>query len=172
MHRSALAASLALTFLSGLGVPASAQEDPGITAAETHPLHIHIGACPTPGEIVGPMSDVQPIAGDAVGAEWALLVESALSTVDLSLADLLATWHAVVVHRSHAAMADLIACGDIGGAMASPGQLVVGIGPIGGSGYAGIAVLTDRGDGSTTIQVTLTRFEPTAPSPGPRPYTY
>jgi len=44
-------------------------------------------------------------------------------------------------------------------------DLPVGLGPVNGSGFAGIAWITDGGDGSTLVRLFLTR--PDARSTGP-----
>jgi hypothetical protein len=63
--------------------------------------------------------------------------------------------HAFVVHESAANMGNYIACGDIGGHIIE-GSLPVGLGPVGDSGYSGIAWLTDNGDGTTGVRLVIT----------------
>ena len=50
--------------------------------------------------------------------------------------------------------ARILACGAIGGHDVD-GSFLVGMGPVGASGYSGIAWLTDNGDGTTDVQVTI-----------------
>ena len=59
-----------------------------------------------------------------------------------------------MVHQSADDMGTIIACGAVGGHDVD-GSFLVGIGPVADSGYAGIAWLTDNGDGTTGVQVTL-----------------
>ena len=118
-----------------------------------HPSHIHAGDCSMPGEVVVPLSDVGVVGNDAQGAEAHTHVDIGRSTVDLALADILAADHSIMVHQS-ADDGTAIACGSIGGHDVD-GSFLVGISPVGDSGYAGIAWLTDNGDGTTEVQVTV-----------------
>lgn len=163
-----------MVLLLALPVGAIGQHDAPDPGMASHPVHIHTGVCPVPGTIVGPMSDVSALPGQSLGAAGAIPVETARSTVDLAMWHLVGTDHAVVVHHSYDDMAALIACGDIGGPIASSGQLIIGLGPVGDSGYSGIAILTDGGDGTTAVEVFLARWgtpEPSA-SPTTKPYGY
>lgn len=168
-HRTILAVPVVLMLSLALPVGALGQHEHTDPATASHPMHIHTGVCPVPGTIVGPMSDVSAVPGQSLGATDAIPVETARSKVDLAMWHLVGTDHAVVVHRSHDDMAALIACGDIGGPMASPGQLIIGLGPVEDSGYAGIAILTDGGDGTTTVEVFLAHWGIMAPSASPSP---
>jgi uncharacterized cupredoxin-like copper-binding protein len=72
-----------------------------------------------------------------------------VTTLDVSLSDLLATPSVINVHESQEEIADYIACGDIGGAV-GPDGLAVGLAPHGPHGdFSGIAWL--RPDDSRTI---------------------
>ncbi len=51
-------------------------------------------------------------------------------------------------------MGTFIACGAIGGHDVD-GSFLVGVGPVGDSGFSGIAWLTDVGDGTTDVSVTI-----------------
>ena len=78
-------------------------------------------------------------------------VHVSTTTVDVSLADLLATPHAINVHASADEIETYIACGDITGTP-SGRELGVPLAPLSDSGYSGIAWL--HGDGNRT-QVTV-----------------
>ncbi len=119
-----------------------------------HPSHIHAGDCSMPGEVIAPLSDVSVVGNDAEGAESHTHVDIGLSTVDLALADILATDHSIMVHQSADDMGTILACGSIGGHDVD-GSFLVGVSPVADSGYAGIAWLTDNGDGTTDVQVTV-----------------
>ena len=170
MHRSLvgahLALALALAVMSTLSAAALAQYDHEGTGARARPAHIHVGACPTPGEIVGPLSPVGPSLGVTVAAPEALRVELSRSTFDLSLSELVAAGHVVAVHLAHDQMETIIACGDIGGPMRSATELVIGLAPVADSGYSGIAVLADAGQGMTVADVYITMSSVVA-SPSP-----
>ena len=174
MHRTAIGAHVALALALVTSAGALAQYEPVESDTVAHPAHIHIGLCPIPDKIVGPLADVSAIVGVTIGAASGIPVEGSSSTVDLALSDLVAADHAVVVHLAHEQMATLIACGDVGGHMRSATQLVIGLGPVDGSGYSGIALLTDRGDGATTVDVFIAHSgaEPVVPdgTPGGRNY--
>jgi hypothetical protein len=119
-----------------------------------HPSHIHTGACPAPGDVVAPLSDVGAVGNDSRGAADHIHVDIGLSTVDLALDDILAADHAILVHQSADDMGTFLVCGNIGGNDVD-GSFVVGLGPVGDSGYSGIAWLTDNGDGTTDVQVAI-----------------
>ena len=119
-----------------------------------HPSHIHAGDCSMPGDVVVGLSDVGEVGNDAQGAESHTHVDIGLSTVDVALADILAADHSIMVHQSADDMGTILACGSIGGHDVD-GSFLLGISPVGGSGYAGVAWLTDNGDGTTDVQVTV-----------------
>ena len=99
------------------------------------------------------MDDGDGEGNDAEGAESHTHVDIGISTVDLALADILAADHSIMVHQS-ADDGTVLACGSIGGHDVD-GRFLVGISPADGSGYAGIAWLTDNGDGTTGVEVTV-----------------
>jgi hypothetical protein len=59
-----------------------------------------------------------------------------------------------MVHQSADDLGTILACGSIGGHDVD-GRFLVGISPVADSGYAGIGWLTDNGDGTTDVEVTL-----------------
>ncbi|MEX1295412.1 MAG: hypothetical protein AB1Z67_04490 [Candidatus Limnocylindrales bacterium] len=119
-----------------------------------HPAHIHAGACPGIGDVVAPLNDVTVVGNEARGAADSIHVDYSLSTVELTLEDILAADHAINVHQSADDMGTYIACGNIGGHDVD-GSFLVGLGAVGDSGYSGIAWLTDNGDGTTDVQVAI-----------------
>ena len=119
-----------------------------------HPSHIHAGDCSMPGAPVAALSDVGVVGNDAQGAESHIHVDIGLSAVELPLADIIAFDHSIMVHESADDLDTILACGSIGGHDVD-GSFLVGIGPVGASGYSGIAWLTDNGDGTTDVQVTI-----------------
>ena len=75
----------------------------GDAKGESHPAHIHVGACPTPGAVKYPLTSI--VDGKSV------------TLVDVSIDDL---WKslplAINVHKSAADLKTYIACGDLSGA--------------------------------------------------------
>jgi hypothetical protein len=129
-------------------------DDSTMGSMVAHPSHIHSGVCPAPGDVVVALSDVGVVGNEAQGVADSIHVDIGLSTVELALADILGADHAIVVHQSADDMGTYIACGNIGGHDVD-GSFLIGLGPVGDSGYSGIAWLTDNGDGTTDVQVTI-----------------
>ena len=151
---ASLGALLALTVVTVL--PASAQDT-------SHPAGIYAGSCPVPGNQVVSLWDAsvnflvdgEAEAGPVVGATNGTQVEGSVTIVEMPLADLVASEHAIVVHRSQAEMDDYLVCGDIGGVMLGSDELPVALEPVGLSPWSGIALLDDEGDGTTTVSVSV-----------------
>ena len=130
-----------------------------------HPAHIHEGLCPEPGAVVAPLSDVTVAGNDLQGVADQIHVDVSVSTVELPLDAILGADHAINVHQSATDMGTYIACGNIGG-HAVDDSFVIGLGPVGASGYSGIAWLTDGGDGTTQVRVAITASGATAMDDG------
>jgi plastocyanin len=158
----------ALMLIAGMAIGldsrgASAQDD---NAESPHPAHVHTGACPTPGDVVFPLSDVSeagsmdgtPMTGSTVGSEDAIPVESSVTTIQSSLQDLVSSPHAIVVHESAEKIQNYISCGDIGGMMMGS-DLAIGLGALNDSEESGVAWLHDNGDGTTEVAIFLTYTE-------------
>jgi hypothetical protein len=165
----------------------SAQDMSASPSAETlaHPAHIHMGTCATLGEVMYPLEDVahiedvterpetagamgspaadsaEQMAGEAsptAGDMMANVVAQSTTTVDASLDDILAAEHAINVHESMENIQNYIACGDITGTP-TDGQLEIQLNELNGSGYEGMATLSDNGDGTTNVVVQLMMVE-------------
>ena len=157
---AAVAVAVALMFMTGIAVGFGSSASAQDMAMASHPAHIHVGTCAEPGEVVFPLSNVggdyqmdgTPMAGMSMtGAESAIPVEASVTTVQVSLADIVAGDHTIVAHESDENIQNYIACGDVGGVMLGASDLPVGLGPLNDSGYSGIAWLHDNGDGTTTV---------------------
>ena len=151
------AALLALALAPGSALAQDdASDDMMMGSMVPHPAHIHAGQCPGVGDVVAPLNDVTVVGNEAQGAADSIHVDYSLSTVPLALADILAADHAINVHQSADDMGTYIACGNIGGHDVN-GSFLVGMGAVGDSGYSGIAWLTDNGDGTTDVEVAISR---------------
>ena len=107
--------------------------------------------------------DGTPVAAAAViGSEGAPQVAQSVTTLGVSLPELVEAPHALVVSEPGERVSRVIACGEVGGlltaqmpGMVMPGdELVTGLREQGHSGAVGIAVLTADGT-STTVRVFL-----------------
>ena len=158
MRKTVIGGGIALAMaLAPAGVLAQddmADDDMMMGSMVPHPSHIHVGDCSAIGDVIAPLSDAGVVGNDAQGAAAHIHVDIGLSTVDLALDDILAADHSIVVHDSAEDMATFIACGAIGGHDVD-GSFLVGLGPVGESGWSGIAWLTDNGDGTTGVTVTI-----------------
>ena len=140
-----------------------------------HPAHIHSGTCETLGDVVFPLNDLTspeamgtpmagmastPMAGmDATPmAEMGEVVAQSTTIVEASLEDILGAEHAINVHMSPEEIDVYIACGDITGT-ADGGQLQIMLEEINDSGYHGMVMLMDAGDGTTRVDVWLMQRE-------------
>jgi plastocyanin len=134
----AVAALLAF-LVGGFGMPTAvaAHGDP-------HPGHIHVGDCSAPGEVVGPLDNLEYPGGEGSLA-WSQ------TTVDLTLDDILAEPHSIVIHESEENIGNYVLCGDIGGVMAEGGTLTVALNELNGSGMAGLAILSEADAGMDVL---------------------
>ncbi len=146
--------AMSLALVPGVALAQDDMAADDAMAMVPHPSHIHVGACPAPGDVVAPLSDVGVVGNDAQGAEESVHVDIGRTTVELPLEAILADAHAIVVHQSADDMGTYLVCGNIGGHDVD-GSFLVGLGAVGESGYSGIAWLTDNGDGTTDVTVTI-----------------
>ena len=108
-----------------------------------HPSHIHDGSCDASAGVVFPLSDFTGSGG----------VESSITDVETTLADLTAAPHAIIAHASSDDMGTYIICGDVTGEPVD-GVLTVALGELNGSGHVGVAVLTES-DAGVQVQAHL-----------------
>jgi hypothetical protein len=129
------------------------------------PARIYAGRCGALGaEAAFQLIDVGSVEGveegeNPQGALTAIPAEFSTTVVNATLADLLASEHAIDVRVDDADPATSIACGDVGGpieAGANGNELAVGLQERGQSAYAGIAWLQDEGE-RTLVRVFLAR---------------
>lgn len=168
---SILALILLSVVFSG-GRLALAQDSTPEAGETPHPAHIHAGTCAELGDVVYPLEDVAAPGADAtpdatpgdmgmmhddgtpMAGDGEIVAEST-TEVDAALDDILAGAHAINVHESAENIGTYIACGDL---LDQPedGELTVELEELNDSGYQGQAMLTDNGDGTTTVHVMLT----------------
>ena len=131
-----------------------------------HPAHIHMGTCadldPAP---VAPLFNLLPIGverdDDGEVAETpevrgtltvGEVTYSETDDIEFAWDEMLAAPHAIVVHESEEYMENYIACGDIGGVVFDD-EMVIGLKPVGDSGYSGIAMLSSDDDDEVDVEV-------------------
>lgn len=160
----------ALTGVIGLGgvAGAIAQDTATVTA---RPSHIHLGTCadldPNP---AAPLQSLLPIGvnpdDDDVATQESLGVLTVgpvfyaeSDDVELEWDAMLESSHALAVHESEENIQNYIACGDIGGVVFSDdddeNNLVIGLHPVGDSGYSGVAFLSKDDNGEVDVEVYL-----------------
>jgi hypothetical protein len=166
---TALALVVLVAILMVEGGATSAQEASGSpTAAPAHPVHIHPGSCAILGDIAYPLNDlVPPQMGqspmqDTPSMEGGEIETMSTSTIVLpekphsNFEQFVSGGHSINVHASAEDIGTYIACGDIVGG-GSGHQLQLELQELNGSGYQGLATLTDNGDGTMTVAIVLTR---------------
>lgn len=141
------------------------------TPASGHPAHIHEGTCaeldPNPAvglfnllplgverDDDGEVAETPERRGTLSAAE---VVYSETDDIQFGWDAMLASPHAIVVHESEDYMENYIACGDIGGVVYDDdgNEMVIGLHPVGDSGYSGLAVLNEDGDSEVDVEVYL-----------------
>jgi hypothetical protein len=128
-----------------------------------HLAHINVGTCAELSHIVHKLEDI-PTAGSAatpsaVASPVAVGEMTSTTQVEVALDELLAEPHAINIHESIEAVDTYVACGDITGTP-TDGELEIEMAEQNGSGVSGTATLTDNGDGTTTVVISLTHGEP------------
>jgi plastocyanin len=131
--------ALFVFMLGGLVMPA-----PAAAHGDPHPAHIHSGDCDAPGEVIAPLTNLEYPGGEGSLA-WSE------TGVELSLDDILAEPHAIVVHESEENIGNYVLCGNIGGVV-TDGVLTVALGQLNDSGMAGLAILSES-DAGTDVSV-------------------
>ena len=191
---STLVAAMALT-IGALGSASliSAQGTPAATDHSTmmqtggHPAHIHDGTCATLGGVVWPLNNLggemdamgtpqsgmgepstpaMDMSAMPMGSPEAGAGVSSTTIIDTTLDDLLGSPYALNVHESTENIQNYIACGDVTGSPAG-GVLEIQLGELNGSGFTGMATLTDNGDGTTTVYAEVTNLGSGTPVASP-----
>lgn len=132
------------------------------------PAAIVAGTCATPGDPVAGLTGLTTMDGDPVGSAEAVMVVSAFSRIDLTLGQILAADHALVITADDDPDV-VLACGAIGGVAAEDGALSFALRALDGnaaSGMTGVAYLAPDGDGAV---VTIFLLPASAGSPDGTP---
>ena len=146
--------AVALGVVAAVAGPALAHEEHG------HPTRIHEGSCEDLGSVafrlngVGGSVDLDnaPVGTPtAVKPDAAYQVLLSESTIDVTIEDLLADEHAVMIYESDEAM-DAIACGNVGGAL-NGNTLVTGLAEAGVPGHIGFVLF--RSEGNQTVVLVM-----------------
>lgn len=157
-------AGLVALALAGTLTVSAQEATPEGTQSEAHPAHIHSGTCAELGDVVHPLEDVTgghlegtpaatPEAADE-GLPGDVIAHSRTS-VEANLDDLLSEEHAVNVHESADNIDVFIACANIEGEP-EDGELYLELQQQNDSGVAGQVILSETGDGTIEVTITLT----------------
>ncbi len=128
-----------------------------------HPVHIHSGTCDELGDVVVPLNDVVVPEGTVSGpAAEHPVMDSGGNRIDMPLQEIIDGGHAINVHLSADQIDTYIACGNIGGIVnqrenGDSKELLIPLGELNGSGYAGIAWLGEDGD-ATNVGINLIKL--------------
>lgn len=164
MRRMVLIVAMIAGFAAG-SVAAAQDATPSGEAPEAHPAHIHSGTCEDLGDVVYPLNE---IGGESLDSTPEATPESAaeglpgdvlgfsVTSVEVSIDDLLAEEHAINVHESAENLDVYIACGNIEGEPDEDGVLYIDLEQLNDSGVNGQAIISDLGDGEVEVAVTLT----------------
>ena len=149
---------------------------PQAGASIAHPAHIFDGSCANVGDIVYPLNDLvlppqgTPAPSDTTaatpGASLEEVVAYSSTTLEGTLDELLQGGYSLNVHESPEAIETHIACGDIVGP-ATDGAVTIDLPEVNGSGFDGIAVIRDQGDGTLSIEVFLSAVDGGSPGASP-----
>ncbi len=161
-----VAAGLVLALIAGLVMAAPlglAQDETEVTPegrnggraareSRDRPAGIYAGGCEEVdrGDVVALLTDLTAPRGDEVGQNGAVVAETSYTNVPLTLDEILAEDHVVLVLESADEDATAIACGEIGGVFTENGDLVIGLQEQNNSGVTGIAYLSPGGDAVST----------------------
>lgn len=164
LRRSTHLAAVASLAVFGLLVPvAGAQTPMAETAGHAHPVHVHSGTCAELGEVVVPLNDLTAPAGDWTGPDSAVSVTLSENVIDMPLQEIIDGGHAINVHLSAEEIGTYVACGDIGGVITTDEggrqEMMIGLGELNDSGYAGTVWLGPSADGAQT-EISVILLEP------------
>lgn len=173
---SALCRASSLAVLSVLTVlvvaaPEGAAQTPA--AAETllanargshrHAVNVHNGTCAARGDVAISLNDLVPPAGEWSGPDSAVPVALSENVIDMPLQDIIDGGHAINVYLSAGAIDQHVACGDIGGVIATDEggrrEMMIGLAEMNSAGYTGTVWLGPGAD-NTQTEISVILLEP------------
>lgn len=113
-----------------------------ISPAATSSTQLLSGTCDALGEVVANLNPVTKPYGDIAGAVVSAPVEASHSGFGLTLDELIATNHTIVVYNEDRNGQPILSCGDFGGTIDADGALTFALPAQGNSRYSGIGVIT------------------------------
>jgi plastocyanin len=126
------------------------------------PASMHAGSCAKLGDVAFEVARVEPHPMGAASINSAVGVGT--GTIDVPLAELIKSGHAVSVGADDPQATSPLVCGDVIGTP-NDDELVIGLQPTNGAGAAGIAVLQGKGD-KTAVTLYLVAVESDGGKPG------
>lgn len=125
-----------------------------LTADGGSPAGIYAGTCDgsASSDAAAVLDPVTAPGGAEVGADFPGPVETSVTTIDLSLDELVASDYAIAVFDEDAPDIAL-ACGEIGGIRGDDRTMVIGLPALGDSLYSGVAVITTTDAGTSDIAI-------------------
>jgi Concanavalin A-like lectin/glucanases superfamily len=144
--------ALVMMVLHPAAIQEEADSDAAVNQGYETVAEVVIGHCDG-SEQHEPLVELAPFAtrsGERLGSERAIPAVASISrTIPLSLEQLEAPTHAIVVRATDGQDEALLACGELAGELTAGGELIVGLGEENGSGVTGIAHLSpDQADRS------------------------
>ena len=124
-----------------------------IPPAAASPVQLLSGSCNAIDEVVADLTPLTVPYGTSSGASVPAPVEVSLNTIGISLDEVLASDHAVVVYNEERDGKPILSCGYIGGVAGENESLAFGLPAQDGSRYSGIGVITPTDAGNVDIAV-------------------
>lgn len=161
LKRVAIGSTLAFGLVLGGTAGVIAQD---AEPAMSHPAYLQAGDCAELDDNpVGTLNNLEPIVSDSENEDEeatdvqgvltvAPVVYSLSDEVEVPFEDMLAESHSITVRASDDDLTTTVVCGEVGGAVVE-GELVIALHSVNDSGYNGIAILTEDGDGNVDFEV-------------------
>jgi hypothetical protein len=121
------------------------------------PAAIREGDCDEAvGDVVVDLTGLSQPEGETVGQDDAILAATSFTVIDLSLDQILAADHVIIIGEpAGAAIDEPVVCGEIGGVLDANGDLVIGLAERDDSGYTGIAFFSPDPTDANQTQISV-----------------